>query len=98
MSRFLASHEAARSHLQAVVSAQSAATLLVEGLRRAGREVSRRRFTEALEQLYRFETGLTPPVTFDANRRVGARGAYVLSPSDLSQGRLPDDVDWVETD
>ena len=46
--------------------------------------------TAELERLYEFETGLTPPITFTSNRRVGARGAYVIDPGSLEDGRLPE--------
>lgn len=98
VAKLLGDHPRARSHLQAVVSAFAASEVLVEGLRRAGRSLSRRELTAALEKLYRFETGLTPPVTFTANRRVGARGAYILAPDSLVDGRLPAAVEWVEAE
>lgn len=96
ISRLLSGSELAGSHVQVVVSAYSAAAVLAEGLRRAGRELGRRKFTAELENLYQFETGLTPPITFTANRRIAARGAYVLAPESLVEGRLPGDVTWVE--
>lgn len=96
LSRLLAGDDLAGSHIQAVVSAYSAAALLVEGLRRAGRDLGRRELVGALEKLYQFETGLTPPLTYTANRRIGARGAYVLGPESLVEGRLPEEVAWVE--
>jgi len=68
----------AQSHTQAAVSAYSAATVFEEALRKAGRDLGRRKLTAALEKLYRFDTGLTPPVTFTPNRRIGANGAYVV--------------------
>jgi ABC-type branched-subunit amino acid transport system substrate-binding protein len=58
--------------------ALAAAELLVEGLERSGRDLSRERLVEALEGLYDHATELTPPLTFTANRRIGALGAYVL--------------------
>jgi len=88
--------ELERSHAQAVISAYSSAAVLVEALRRAGRDLGRRELTAELESFYQFETGLTPPITFTANRRIGARGAYILGPESLEQGRLPESVTWVE--
>ena len=55
-----------------------------------------RKPTAELETFYQFETGLTPPLTFTANRRVGARGAYILGPGSLEEGRLRESVAWVE--
>ena len=96
--RLLAASDLPRAHVQAAISAHAAAKVLVEGLRRAGRELGRRELVGQLEKLYEFETGLTPPITYTANRRVGARGAYVVSPDSLVEGRLPAQVEWVEVD
>jgi ABC-type branched-subunit amino acid transport system substrate-binding protein len=54
------------------------ADLMSEALRRAGRTLTRERLVEVLEELYRFDTGLTPPLTYGPNRRIGAAGAYVV--------------------
>lgn len=62
----------------AQLAALAAARLLVEGLRRAGRDLSRERLIEVLEETYRYDTGLTRALTFTANRRVGTDGTYVL--------------------
>jgi len=51
----------------------------VEGLRRAGRDLNRQRLVEGLEGLYAYDTGLTPPLTYGPNRRIGARGAHVVA-------------------
>ena len=98
ISRLLAASDLPRAHVQAAISAHAAAKVLVEGLRRAGRELGRRELVGQLEKLYEFETGLTPAITYTANRRVGARGAYVVSPDSLVEGRLPAKVEWVEVD
>lgn len=55
----------------------AAAEILVEGLRRAGRGVSREALVGALEGVYRFETRVGP-VSFGPNRRIGATAADVL--------------------
>jgi len=68
-----------KDHIQAQLAAFAAAKLMVEGLRRAGRDLSRERFVEGLEKLYGFQTGVTPPLTYGPNRRIGARGAHVVS-------------------
>jgi len=66
------------NNIQAASSAAVAGQLLVHALRKGGREIDRRKLLSALEKLYRFETGLTPPLTFTANRRVGSAGVYVV--------------------
>lgn len=68
-------------------SAYAGVRLLIEGLETAGRELSRERLIAALEGLYDHPTGLTPPITFGPNRRVGARGAYVVPVSGVESGR-----------
>jgi len=65
-------------HLAAQLQACNAAKVLVEGLKRAGRDVSREKLITALEGLNRFETGSSPPITYGPNRRIGALGAYVV--------------------
>jgi ABC-type branched-subunit amino acid transport system substrate-binding protein len=72
-------HALPRDHLQAQIAAYAAAKLMVEGLRRAGRKLDRFSLVEGLEALYAFETGLTPPLTFGPNRRIGALGAHVVA-------------------
>lgn len=66
-------------HLQAQISAYAASKLFVEGLRKAGRSLNRSTLVDAIEALYQFDTGVTPPLTYGPNRRVGARGAYLVS-------------------
>jgi ABC-type branched-subunit amino acid transport system substrate-binding protein len=66
-------------HTAAQLSAFAAAEVFVEGLKGAGRDLSRERLVAALEGLYEFESGVTPRITFGPNRRVGAAGAYVLT-------------------
>lgn len=78
-----------RRHLPAQLNALAAAKLLVEGLKRSGRELSREGLVEALEGVYRFETGLTRPLTYGPNRRIGAPGAYVVEVDVAAGGFLP---------
>jgi ABC-type branched-subunit amino acid transport system substrate-binding protein len=66
-------------HVQAQLAAFAAAKLLVEGLRRAGRTLSRVRLVEGIEELYEFKTGVTPPLTYGPNRRIGALGAHIVA-------------------
>ena len=69
--------------------AYAAATVMAEGVRRAGRQLSRDSLVNALEQLRAFKTGVIPPVTFDQNRRVGAAGSYVVGIDLANQQYLP---------
>jgi ABC-type branched-subunit amino acid transport system substrate-binding protein len=77
------------------LTALSAADLLIYGLQKAGKEVTREKIIEILEQLYRFDTGHTAPLTFTKNRRVGAKGAHVIGIDLERKQPLPPSV-WVE--
>lgn len=71
-------HALPPGHLQGQVAALAAVKLFEEGLRGAGHTLDRERLIEAIEALYRYETGLTPPLTYGPNRRIGALGAHVM--------------------
>jgi ABC-type branched-subunit amino acid transport system substrate-binding protein len=58
--------------------AYAAAAIMAEGIRQAGKQLSRDGLVNALEQLRGFKTGVIPPVSFGPNRRVGAAGSYVV--------------------
>jgi ABC-type branched-subunit amino acid transport system substrate-binding protein len=81
-------------HLVAQLSVYSAVKILVEGLKRAGKDLSRERLISALEDLNRFDTGLTPRVTYGLNRRIGASGAYVIS-IDLEKKEYVPTNEWI---
>ena len=92
-----AKHGLPARHLATQLSAYSAAKILVEALKRAGREVSREKLIEALEGLNGYVTGLTPAVTYGPNRRIGAMGAYVVT-IDLEKKEFVPASSWVNTD
>lgn len=66
------------THPTAQLAAYASAKILVEGMRRAGRGLSRERLLEALEGVFEYDTGLTPLVTYTKNRRTGALGAHIV--------------------
>jgi ABC-type branched-subunit amino acid transport system substrate-binding protein len=66
-------------HITSQLNAYAAAKIFTEGLKRAGRDLSREKLITALEGLYEYKTGVTPSITFGPNRRVGATGAYIVS-------------------
>ncbi len=66
-------------HIATQVMAYCSAQLFEQGLKRAERQVTRRKFLSALEGLYDFETGLTPKLSYGPNRHTGAQGAYVVT-------------------
>jgi ABC-type branched-subunit amino acid transport system substrate-binding protein len=75
----LEKHDIAITHLSSQVSALVAAKILVEGLKRTGRDLSREKFIRSLEKLYEFQTGLTPRITYGPNRRIGALGSHIVT-------------------
>ena len=79
----------------AQASAIVAAKILIEGLKRAGKDVSRERLIQELEKLHSYPTGLTPALTYGPNRRRGATGAHIVT-VDLKTKRLVPVVDWID--
>lgn len=89
-------HALPRGHMQAQIAALAAAKLMEEGLRRAGRDLSRVRLVEGLEALYAFQTELTPPLTYGPNRRIGAQGAHVMAVDLMKKAYQPAGDGWRE--
>jgi ABC-type branched-subunit amino acid transport system substrate-binding protein len=88
-------HDLPRQHLPTQIAAYTSAKLLVEGLSQAGRALTREKLVSALEGLYRYATGLTPPLSYGTNRHVGVAGAHVVS-VDLDKGGFAAGSTWVE--
>jgi ABC-type branched-subunit amino acid transport system substrate-binding protein len=84
-------------HLAAQLSAYSAAKILAEAFRRAGKDVSREKLIDALERFYEYPTGLTPAISYGVNRRIGAMGAYVVT-IDLEQKQFLPVSGWINID
>jgi ABC-type branched-subunit amino acid transport system substrate-binding protein len=80
----------------AQVSAFTSASVLAEGLRRTGRNLSRDRLVKNLETLVEFETGLAPALSFGPGRRVGARGAHVVAVDPKARSMKP--LGWKRAD
>ncbi|HEX7295601.1 MAG TPA: ABC transporter substrate-binding protein [Pyrinomonadaceae bacterium] len=76
-----------RKHLAAELAAYAGVKILIEGLRRAGKDPTRETFIKALEGLNQFRTELTPLITYSPTRRIGAMGAYVVS-VDLKEKKM----------
>ena len=83
-----------QKHLAAQVSALSSAKILIEALKRVGKDLSRERLIQVLEGFYNYQTGLTPPITYGPNRRVGAMGAYIVM-VDLKEKKFVPVSGWV---
>ena len=81
----------------AQVAAFLATRVLFEALERAGPDLSRASLIAALEQFDDYAPGLSPPISYSANRRIGVRGAHVLR-VDLEAGRLDSEKRWITID
>ncbi len=84
-----------RKHHTFQYLAYSGAILLEEGLKRSGKSVTRERFVDSIGNVWRLETGVTPPLTYNPNRRAGAVGATILK-VDPDTRRLLPEVPWRE--
>lgn len=72
------------------VLAYGGALVFVEGLKRAGRDLTRESFIAALESLKDFHSGLTLPTTLSSESHEGNRSARILEVQpDLSRKLLP---------
>jgi ABC-type branched-subunit amino acid transport system substrate-binding protein len=88
-------HALPAQHGAVQMTAYVAAKVLVHALKASGRSVTREKLVKALESLYRYETGLIPPLTFGPNQRVGVHGAHVVT-VDLANRRFVRGSSWVE--
>jgi hypothetical protein len=68
-----------KNFLASQLLALASARLLVEGLERCGRDVSRARLLDVFDNLWEFHTGFTAPVSFGMNRRVGFSGSHIAT-------------------
>ena len=71
------------------VHAYGAARVMAEALERTDSRPSRERLMDALEGLRGLPLGLTPPLVFHANRRIGALGAYVVAAQNAPGEAVP---------
>jgi ABC-type branched-subunit amino acid transport system substrate-binding protein len=82
-------HGVGKEHLSFQFLAYAGGLLLEEGLKRTGRRVTRERFVDAIGNVWRLETGVTHPLTYDPNRRAGALGAAILKADGSSRKYVP---------
>ena len=92
---FAENHQLPPNHAAALVSSYGALKILSEALKRAGKDVSREKLIDILEGFYDYSTGLTPPITYGPNTRVGAMGAYVIA-IDLKQQQFISVSPWIK--
>lgn len=83
-------------HLAAQMSAYVAAKILVEAIKRVGKDLSREKLIQVLEGFYEYPTGLMPLITYGPNRRIGAQGGYVIM-LDLKQKQFVPASSWIDS-
>jgi ABC-type branched-subunit amino acid transport system substrate-binding protein len=93
---FQAKYKLPSALVNAQISAYVGAKILIEGLKRAGKDVSREKLIQVLEGLHEYSTGLTQPITYGPNRRIGATGAYVVT-IDLKEKQFVPVSGWVDS-
>jgi ABC-type branched-subunit amino acid transport system substrate-binding protein len=84
-----------RKHRAFLHLAYSGAVLLEEGLKRSGKGVTREKFVDSIGNVWKLETGVTPPLTYTPNRRAGALGAAILRVDPDTRALLPE-AGWRE--
>lgn len=90
-------HGLPAEHRSAQLAGLAAAEVLLEGLMRCGRDLTRDGLIEKLEGLRQLDTGYAPPLTFGPSRRLGAHGAYLMR-VDLAGSKLVPEGGWVEAE
>ena len=93
--RLGANGQLSTAHVASQVAALAAARILVEAMQRVGHGLNREQLMSSLEGMNAYPTGLSPPVTFNLNRRIGARGAHIVT-LDLEAGLLVPAAAWIE--
>ena len=84
------------TNASAQLAAYTAARVLAEAIKRAGKDVSREKLIQVLEGFYDYSTGLTPAISYGPNRRIGAKGAYVVT-IDLKEKKFVPVSGWVDS-
>ena len=69
--------------------AYSGALLLEEGLKRTGKGLTREKLVDSIGNVWKLETGVTPPLTYTPNRRAGALGAAILKVDPEARRYIP---------
>ena len=70
--------------------------ILVEGLKRAGRDLTREKLVEALETFNGWANYLGAPLTYGPNIRGGTRTAAFLVKADIERRIMVRTTDWIE--
>ena len=76
--QFMGRNKLEYNYINARLYAYSAAEILIEGAKRSGKRITRKKLVSAIEGLYSFDAGLNQAVSFTSQRRTGLLGAYVV--------------------
>jgi ABC-type branched-subunit amino acid transport system substrate-binding protein len=91
---FLRRHALTPRNLACQMNAYASARVLLEALRRSGADVSRAGLVSALESFQDVDTGVTWPVTFGTQGRVGIRGGFIVR-LDAGSHEVTSLSDWI---
>ena len=80
------------------VAGFSAAQILVEGLVRAGRNLTREKLVEAMESFKGWDKSVGSPITYGPDLRGGKDTAAFLVRADIEQKRMVRATDWISAD
>ena len=83
--------------LSARLFAFGATETLIEGIKRSGKRITRKKLVAAIEEMYAFDAGLNRPLRYSSQRRTGLLGAYVVK-LDIENKRLSPTGTWVRID
>jgi ABC-type branched-subunit amino acid transport system substrate-binding protein len=83
-----------RTYLGLRTAAFAAGSVLLQALRLSGSRPDRDSLVRMLESFQHFETGVTAPLTFSPNQRVGSAGAVVLALDPSGKGFVAVS-DWI---
>ena len=84
-------------YLSARLFAYGAMETLIEGIKRSGKRITRKKLVDAVEELYGFDAGLNRPISYGSQRRTGLLGAHVVK-LDPEHKRLSPTGTWVRLD
>ena len=70
--------------------------MLVEGLKRAGRDLTREKLVEAMETFNGWQEHMGPPVTYGPNLRGGSNTAAFVMKADVEKKILVRATDWIQ--
>lgn len=73
--------------------AYSAMNILEEGIKRSGKRINRKKLVDAIEGLYEFDVGLNRPISYGSRRRMGLKGAFIVSMK--ADNRRLDSGEWL---